>query len=110
MKRNIFSTQLLKEVYLSKTCFLFIDEERVSIASPVATGIINTYDMEFWEQIKDHRRTKLQMQIGRDTRHLCAHFFRSGIKLVIEGLLGRFEYQRKELTWQRKKEFLVPNY
>ena len=54
MKKTIFSTQLLKEIYLSKTCFLFIDEERVSMASPVATGIINAYDMNFWDKVKNH--------------------------------------------------------
>ncbi|MEE2742964.1 MAG: hypothetical protein VYD54_03590 [Bdellovibrionota bacterium] len=53
-KKGIFSTELLKEIYLSKKCFLFVDEERVILSSPVATGIINSYDMNFWDQIKDH--------------------------------------------------------
>mgnify|MGYP001342360340 CR=1 FL=1 len=54
MKRTTFSNKLLKEIYLSKTCFLFIDEERVSMASPVATGIINAYDIDFWDKVIDH--------------------------------------------------------
>ena len=43
-KKSILSTKFLKEVYRSKTCFLFVDKERVALASPVATGIINAYN------------------------------------------------------------------
>ena len=52
--KSIFTNETLKKIYLSKTCFLFIDEERVSLASPVATGIINAYDINFWDQVKNH--------------------------------------------------------
>ena len=52
-KKGIFSTELLKQIYLSKSCFLFVDEERVTLSSPVATGIINAYDMNFWDKVKD---------------------------------------------------------
>ena len=51
-KKSILSTKFLKEVYRSKTCFLFVDKERVALASPVATGIINAYNMNFWDQVK----------------------------------------------------------
>ena len=51
--KSIFTNETLKKIYLSKTSFLFIDEERVSLASPVATGIINAYDINFWDQVKN---------------------------------------------------------
>ena len=58
MKSQIFSEDFLKEIYFSKTCFLFIDEENVVLASPAATRIINEYDLYFWDQIKDDELNK----------------------------------------------------
>ena len=73
MKRTIFSNKLLKEIYLSKTCFLFIDEERVSMASPVATGIINAYDMNFWDKVKNH-----EVDLTEALKHLSEHLKTTG--------------------------------
>ena len=73
MKKTIFSTQLLKEIYLSNTCFLFIDEERVSMASPVATGIINAYDMNFWDKVKNH-----EVDLTEALKHLTEHLITTG--------------------------------
>ena len=73
MKKTIFSTQLLKEIYLSNTCFLFIDEERVTMASPVATGIINAYDMNFWDKVKNH-----EVDLTEALKHLTEHLITTG--------------------------------
>ena len=58
MKCRIFGEVFLKEIYFSNKCFLFIDEENVVLASPLATGIINEYNLNFWDQIKDDELNK----------------------------------------------------
>jgi len=82
--KSIFSNEALKKIYLSKTCFLFIDEERVSMASPVATGIINAYDMNFWDKVKNHDLDLTQEVLDP----LIAHLRRLGYKCKLMEVQG----------------------